>query len=212
VEILKKFTHHIELPVSPWMSEIQAFDGYLYATDRIKAIRKKGSLGAMPTNQAPLKSLELLKGMFNNSHQSKVNISRVDLEKLISSLKTKECFKTVSCEACDGRGEVDFEFYNNGKTYQLEGDCPVCSGTGEIGTGQKVGFGFETNSVILIADKMLVNPAQLETFLQVPVDSYVFKTDEANLAVNILMGEYEAILMKRIWGVNQVITNLKTKV
>ncbi len=34
----------------------------------------------------------------------------------------------IDCDACGGCGEVYFDFYHNGKSYEVEADCPVCDG------------------------------------------------------------------------------------
>jgi len=47
------------------------------------------------------------------------------------------------CEACDGSGQVDYEFDYEGRTYYHEDDCPLCDGDGlrekktQIPTGKK---------------------------------------------------------------------------
>lgn len=47
--------------------------------------------------------------------------------------------ETYKCEACDGTGEVDYEFYFDGTTYTEEEECPVCYGKGHLGeTGEMV--------------------------------------------------------------------------
>jgi hypothetical protein len=38
----------------------------------------------------------------------------------------------VECDACDGTGVVDFDFYYGSKSYEVEADCPVCNGGGVI--------------------------------------------------------------------------------
>jgi hypothetical protein len=38
----------------------------------------------------------------------------------------------TECDACSGTGEVELDFFHNGKTYDVEVDCPVCDGYGSI--------------------------------------------------------------------------------
>lgn len=40
--------------------------------------------------------------------------------------------RKTECEACEGSGQVNFEFDYNLKTYELEGECPLCEGYCEI--------------------------------------------------------------------------------
>ncbi len=47
----------------------------------------------------------------------------------------------VDCDACRGDGGVEVEFYHNGKTFDIEVECPVCGGYGNIrkGSGEPTG-------------------------------------------------------------------------
>ena len=39
---------------------------------------------------------------------------------------------SVKCEACDGDGQVEWEFSHRGRSYDLVDDCPVCDGAGTV--------------------------------------------------------------------------------
>lgn len=65
----------------------------------------------------------------------------LDKKILVSELRQKlndfpkvDCFdeEEKECDACDGYGEVDYEFSHNGKNYEREEECPVCEGSGVI--------------------------------------------------------------------------------
>lgn len=38
----------------------------------------------------------------------------------------------VKCDACNGDGEVEYEFSHKGKDYQTDVECPICEGDGFI--------------------------------------------------------------------------------
>lgn len=47
--------------------------------------------------------------------------------------------ETYKCQACDGTGMVDYEFYFDGTTYTEEEECPVCRREGHLGeTGEMI--------------------------------------------------------------------------
>lgn len=51
---------------------------------------------------------------------------------------------TAACSACDGSGEVEWEFEHEGRDYDMSAACPICDGEGRIecpdcdGTGMAV--------------------------------------------------------------------------
>lgn len=70
----------------------------------------------------------------------------LDTKILVSELRQKlndfpkvDCFdeEEKECDACNGYGNVDFEFYHNGKYYESNQDCPVCDGSGVFNTVSK---------------------------------------------------------------------------
>jgi len=74
---------------------------------------------------------------------------------------------TERCSACDGYGEVDFEFFHNGETYETEAECPVCDGSGKETiktkklTGAKVG---DPKSIIKIGSSTFLFPVILKAY------------------------------------------------
>ena len=59
---------------------------------------------------------------------------KIDLQQLrdwIDDIPVKKVNNNVvTCDACDGFGEVDYVFEHDGEEYTLEADCPVCDGQG----------------------------------------------------------------------------------
>jgi ssDNA-binding Zn-finger/Zn-ribbon topoisomerase 1 len=49
--------------------------------------------------------------------------------------------KDIECDACDGDGEVDFEFSYNGKDWEISETCPICEGIGRIQGESKIPTG-----------------------------------------------------------------------
>lgn len=63
------------------------------------------------------------------------------LESVFSALPLVDEENEKQCSECDGMGEVEYEYTSSkGRSYELEGDCPICNGTGDIvtKTGGKV--------------------------------------------------------------------------
>lgn len=108
--------------------------------------------------------------VFNNE----IVVSELE-EKLIPAMIDKEIIKEgkEKCGECRGTGEVKFKYHTPGDTYYLDGDCPVCEGTGNIEnkiikkTGEKipdplrkykmfgVAFSYEQLSRLVTACKMM---------------------------------------------------------
>lgn len=82
---------------------------------------------------------------FNYPDQDKPDVSSVlnirkECHEIIELSWLKELYndvpminETYKCEACDGTGMVDYEFYFNGMTYTEEKECPICHGEGHLG-------------------------------------------------------------------------------
>lgn len=114
----------------PWMKNPQPHGGYIYATDSHSLIRVKEDLISKKyesetdtyfPNIIPVESDD-------------ITITADNLRKLIAEapLVNETIDNTQECEACDGDGEVEWEFFS-GHTYYMDDDCPVCQGKGEIG-------------------------------------------------------------------------------
>jgi hypothetical protein len=71
-----------------------------------------------------------------------VAISVKELKEKMSLIPFVDCYDDIEkdneCEACDGFGEVDYIFEYNGKTYEINEDCPICDGSGTIENKEKI--------------------------------------------------------------------------
>lgn len=103
-----------------------------YATDATAMI-------FMPTNEAELPFVE------QDKPQSDKVIPRektMQIEILVSDIERKmlpemideeiEKTETKECSECEGKGQVEFEYSGNKRTYTIEDDCPECDGSGKI--------------------------------------------------------------------------------
>lgn len=98
---------------------------YIYATDRISMIRVKSDLTNEEYNE--IKSPNSEQVFRRESNRNKVYT--LDGLKALFALIPEVGFE--ECDACDGRGRVDFEFEYDGDTYYKSGDCPICEGSGQ---------------------------------------------------------------------------------
>lgn len=102
----------------------------------------------------------------------------LDTKILVSELKQKindfpkvDCFneEEKKCDACNGYGDVDFEFSHNGKDYESNQDCPVCDGSGVFNTVSKTPNGkkeLDCNKFFGIGNSVF-NVARIEELLEV---------------------------------------------
>lgn len=72
---------------------------------------------------------EKLKNIYPVIHNKMEVIEVATLKAMLDAFPKVDCYDEIStkCDACNGFGNVTFEF-NHGKTYELDGDCPVCNG------------------------------------------------------------------------------------
>lgn len=80
---------------------------------------------------------ESLISLIPNFHDelSPIKNIRVDflLKKIFdNNLDDNSIQSIVVCEACGGKGQVNYSFSFDNKDYKTKEDCPVCNGTGEL--------------------------------------------------------------------------------
>lgn len=101
------------------MSDKSVCDGKMV----IDSIYKKGNIG----------------NIFSENLSDPYSISLNDITESISKVPTVDEYKRVEvkteyeeCEACGGTGIFYADATFRGNTYDLEFECPICSGTGEV--------------------------------------------------------------------------------
>ena len=82
---------------------------------------------------------EKTKTVYPMEHTINKTITVDELKQKLKEFPLIDCFDEIEtkCDSCNGDGEVEFEFYHNSKTYEMEHDCPVCDGQGIINTQSK---------------------------------------------------------------------------
>jgi hypothetical protein len=126
-EILNNFCSQDEL--RPWMKHPFNAFGKTLATNGWVLI-------ATPKISEYLDNTDKIKNVYPVVHNMQKIYDVATLETALAKFPTEDEFDSVisKCNACNGDGVVDFEFSYNGKTYEIEEDCPVCDGEGEIET------------------------------------------------------------------------------
>lgn len=101
-------------------------DCRIYATDKLSII----SVGSDLTEEQYdfLEKPDFYRVLNKPQNRNKV-FTLGGLSNLLSRIP-KVKFK--KCDACDGLGEVNFEFEYDAGTYYHRGDCPICDGTGKV--------------------------------------------------------------------------------
>lgn len=110
--------------MTPWSS-----GQYSYATDNKMAIRADGrdEFHQRPEND---KSAATLDAIVSSATGQTWYAVPANLPAAPGPCPKCHGVPAVKCEACDGEGEVEWEFEYNGRTYDMDADCPVCGGEG----------------------------------------------------------------------------------
>lgn len=103
--------------------------------------------------------------------------------------------RRVKCEACDGDGHVEWEFYHGGRTYDMEADCPVCGGETTEGCSRCAGYGVMPESPVEIGTAIF-NPAYLRIMATLP-GCQIAPVDRWTVAVFRFTGGSGAIMPMR---------------
>lgn len=101
--------------------------------------------------------------------ENKISVS--ELKQKLNDFPKVDCFdeEEKKCDACTGFGDVDFEFYHNGKNYESNQDCPVCDGSGVLNIVSKTPNGkkeLDYNKFFGIGNSVF-NVARIEELLEV---------------------------------------------
>lgn len=137
----------------------------------------------------------------NRSKSIKVS----ELKEKLASFPMVDCYveEEEECEACGGKGYVDFIFEYGGKTYKLEEDCPICKGEGKkkefIQNGSKT---FDFNKVFQIGKNFFL-PERVRDLIfvaeTVGVDEIILANQTTNEKPSLfLIGEVELIITSAI--------------
>lgn len=102
-----------------------------------------------------------------------------ELKEKLNDFPKIDCFdeEEKQCDACNGYGDVDFEFSYNGKDYESNQDCPICDGSGVFNTVSKKPNGkkeLNYNKFFGIGNSVF-NVARIEELLEV---AEMLKSDE----------------------------------
>jgi hypothetical protein len=141
-EILERFTSKDLGEVREWMKKPFSLDD-----------NKSCSTNAYSLVIVPLKTdydnlSEKVSNIVPKPNTSKI-LKLDELKIGLSKIPLEDCFDNEfgKCDACNGNGDVDFEFYHNKKRYTEEITCPVCDGDCEIEQTSKTPNGQKKHSL-----------------------------------------------------------------
>ncbi|WP_412464230.1 hypothetical protein [Flavobacterium mekongense] len=124
----------------PAMQSAFKQNGKVYATDAYTAICvDEKHLDFEIVNEFQDKAPNIEKVYPEENTSRTLNVSIADFEKFMTEDEIKYLGEDISCETCDGEGEVEWEFEHWTKDFE----CPRCHGTGlshkalEVKTGNK---------------------------------------------------------------------------
>jgi len=77
---------------------------------------------------------EKITNVYPFKHHIEKTITLSELKEKLSEFPVVDCFdeKQSECNACYGKGTVEFEFEHRCKSYSIEGECPICEGEGTL--------------------------------------------------------------------------------
>ena len=121
---LKLFTGYDQY--REWTQEPHLQNGYIYASDTRIAIQIDKQL--VEYDYPELEKPDLATP-FKVNKELDMQMTIEDMENVYDRVP----YTTIErCEACEGRGVVDFEFEYGGRTYLKSDECPVCCGEGVV--------------------------------------------------------------------------------
>jgi hypothetical protein len=114
---------------SKWVQSPFKIDDKVYATDRHMMIIIPAELA--PEVQ-PLEGYEpaAVLSIIPAAEPALLTISTAEIKAALKAVPTVKASK--ECEACEGDGEVEFEFLYGGRRYTTDDDCPLCDGVGSF--------------------------------------------------------------------------------
>lgn len=161
-KVFSFFLSHDELRES--LQNPFEINGYTYASDSYLLVRCKSEhIDFSYTNEHKPPNAESLIPKPNMSRL--IDINNIDFD----AFKTEDGYDIIAevgeCDACDGSGEVEFEFSHNGNDYEITHECPVCDGEGEMYNDTKKLNGkktFPEGSAIKLGESLMC-PRRMET-------------------------------------------------
>lgn len=189
-----------EYDVRDFMKTPFFYDGHVYATDGIIAVRAKIDDCDFKVQNNPEIKYPNVSHVFNDLHYTKCNQkvyeSTAHLEQYKTADEEIEVGQNVECKVCDGEGEVTWEF----ERYEKEDECPACFGTGlsEQTKMKKTGFKTYGSQIVHIHNAYV----RLSYFAKIvkaaeKMEHELFITayNQSNNPIFFRFGSAEAVLM-----------------
>lgn len=193
-EIINQF--HVPGSDREIISKPYSVDDYVIATEGQMLLMAPKSRFKNSYDVAPMTTASKLKSVIPEQKlQAKISVK--ELYEKIDAIEKDKVYNHADCEPCDGWGQVDWEFYHNGKTYREQFDCPICdgSGEGEIESTEII-YGFHKKCkigangfTIQLLEKILKLAIHLE------LDEMILLTNEQRKPALFLLGDVKIMLM-----------------
>ena len=98
-----------------------------------------------------------------------------NIRAILDKWEVVKTYKKEECDACDGEGEVVYEFKYYGKTYMHEDECPICFGVRYTGTGEEDGTRLKHGTVKLHNSVFTINKIADLLFILETLESETFE-------------------------------------
>lgn len=183
----------------PFMIEdkIMSTNGHILCIVPYKLIGEHYYLHTTPNN--------ILSVIPTPSENRLLTITKAELRELMSLCPMVDDYEEVGqdkdCEACDGFGDVDFEFYYEGKNYYSNSECPICQGEGltekvvRKPNGKKV---IDTESIVEIMQSWfrMETISVLNQVCQILDSDALLISQEKDMSANLFqIGEVRLLIM-----------------
>jgi len=173
-------------------------NGYTYASDAYVLIAAKNEDVNIEAKQGKESNTSIFLET-NCNEPTNIDWSKLDSIPLVDEVIDEDC------DECDGFGQVEYEYFSTKtqRTYEIEGDCPICKGDGCFGkrTGNKVpelfnieynGLFFNSNCFIRLKHlEEFVGEKATLVYLPKKVDNITFKCGVYTLAIMPLIAPRE---------------------
>lgn len=186
---------------------VQQITNYVMATNSYVVVRREGFLDSPA--QVPIKteSADYINKCFEAEKLDSIYFETDELKAMLERLKTEPVYEKAmsECKACDGDKEVEYKFKYKIKTHDIEGECPVCEGNGELyqETEEVKNMQIPYTTIVRIFNDKYLAPNLILQLLQAPTDAehVTFWNTAGNHVVGNI-GEYGFFIMER-YGVDE---------
>jgi DnaJ-class molecular chaperone len=132
-----------------------------------------------------------IKSVFPKERNQFAKIKIETLENVLKKVPKIKPKEFVDCEACDGQGEVEADFYWERKHYGILAECPICEGRGDFEWElEDADCVFDDSKGIKILESGF-KPSNLDSLVMI---AKMLGQDSKNIATHFLIGDVFVVI------------------